>query len=231
MLIYCHSDKLMPKQAVRAYSRFHQNKKSLEESDSRIRDLIKHSNNFSEFMREVQMNFSIWFNKTRLYKRKGALWQDRFQCQLIQSDIYLWSCLQYIEMNPVRAGICHDPANYKHSTFGRWSRTKRHPYKSDFIKHILKLAKDRVQLEEFRQYMHSKMKISTLHKKWDLADSNEAKTAIAKLIQQESSEIQELDIQVITVSKKDWKSSKIIGSEEFINERYRRWEMLRQSVS
>ena len=225
MLIYCHPDKLTPKQAVYAYSRFHQNKKALEECDWRIRDLIKHSNNFSEFMREVQMNFSIWFNKSRPYKRKGALWQDRFQCQLIQSDVYLWSCIQYIEMNPVRAKICHDPADYKHSTFGRWSHAERHPYRPDFIKHILKLAGDDIKLEEFRQYMHSKMKISILHEKWNLNESEAAKKEIAKLIEQENTTLQKFDLQVITFSKKDWKTSKIIGSEEFIKERYRRWEM------
>ena len=73
MLIYCHPDKLTPKQAVKAYKSFHNSKKELDETDWRIQDLIKHSNNFSEFMREVQMTFSKWFNKSRAYKRNGAL--------------------------------------------------------------------------------------------------------------------------------------------------------------
>ena len=77
----------------------------------------------------------------------------------------LWSCLQYIEMNPVRAKICHDPADYKHSTFGRWSQTERHPYRPGFMKHILTLAGDDVKLEEFRKYMHSKMKKSQFYMK------------------------------------------------------------------
>ena len=50
MLIYCHPDKFTPKQAVKAYKKFHNSKKELNEADYRIRDLIKHSNNFSEFM-------------------------------------------------------------------------------------------------------------------------------------------------------------------------------------
>ena len=173
------------------------------------------------------MSFSKWFNKTRAYKRNGALWQDRFQCQLIQSDVYLWSCLQYIEMNPVRAGICGDPADYQHSTFGRWSQAERHPYRPDFITHILKLAGDEVKLEEFRQYMHSKMKVSILQEKWDNAESEAAKKVIAELIEQESANLQKLDMQVITFRKKDWKSQRIIGSEEFINERYRQWDKLK----
>ena len=132
-------------------------------------------------------------------------------------------------MNPVRAKICGDPADYKHSTFGRWSKTELHPYRPDFMKHILKLAGDGVKLEEFRQYMHSKMKISILHEKWDLAESEAAKKEIAQLIDQENTSLQEFDLQVITFSKKDWKTQKVIGSEEFIKERYRRWEMLQHT--
>ena len=93
-------------------------------------------------------------------------------------------------MNPVRAKICHDPADYKHSTFGRWSQTERHPYRPGFMKHILKLAGDDVKLEEFRQYMQSRMKISILHEKWDLAESEDAKKEIARLIEQENAALQ-----------------------------------------
>jgi REP element-mobilizing transposase RayT len=226
MLIYCHAEKLTPKQAVKAYSSFHGLKKDLKESDHRVQNLIKHSNNFSEFMREVQMSFSIWFNKTRPFKRQGALWQDRFQCQLIQSDVYLWSCLQYIEMNPVRAGICHDPADYKHSTFGRWSQSERHPYQPGFMKHILKLAGDDVKLEEFRKYMQSKMKIAILHDEWEKNESPSVKKKISFAINQELAIIQHFDLQVVTFRKEDWRSQKVIGSEAFIREKYRQWDKL-----
>ena len=74
------------------------------------------------------------------------------------------------------------------------------------------------------------MKISILHEKWDLAESGAAKKEIAQLIEQENATLQEFDLQVITFSKKDWKNSKIIGSEEFIKERYRRWEMLKHTA-
>jgi REP element-mobilizing transposase RayT len=225
MLIYSHAEKLTPQEAVKRYSSFHGSKKPLEETDWRIQNLIKHSNNFSEFMREFQGEFSKWFNKTRAYNRKGALWQSRFQCQLIQSDVYLWSCLQYIELNPVRAGICQDPADYKYSSFGRWSQTEKHPYKPDFIKHILALAGNEVKLEEFKVYMHSKMKITLLHDAWGKSENDTAKNKIFAAIEQEISTLQAFDLQVITFRKEDWKSQRIVGSEAFIKEKYRQWEM------
>ena len=73
--------------------------------------------------------------------------------------------------------------------------------------------------------MHSKMKISILHEKSDLAENNAAKKKIAQLIEQENSLIQKFDLQVITFSKKDWKTSKVIGSEDFIRDKYLIWEM------
>jgi REP element-mobilizing transposase RayT len=226
ILMYCHAEKLTPEQAVKAYAKFHHSKKELEADDWRIGDLIKHSNNMSEFMREVQLSFSKWFNKSRAYKRNGALWQDRFQCQLIQSDVYLWSCLQYIEMNPVRAKICNDPADYHHSTFGRWSQTGRHPYKADFITHILKLADNEVKLTEFKSYMHSKMKLAILDDQWHEVDNEGTKKEISLAIDQELSTLQDLDLQVITFKKEDWRSQKVIGSEGFIREKYRQWDNL-----
>ena len=104
-LVYCPSQKFTQDEAFTAYNQFHKKEKVKFKDDYRLQALMENSNNISEFMREVQREFSLWFNKSRPYNRKGALWQDRFHCQLIQSDVYLWGCLKYIEMNPVRAGI------------------------------------------------------------------------------------------------------------------------------
>ena len=64
----------------------------------------------------------------------------------------------------------------------------------------------------------------------DLAESEATKNEIAQLIEQENTTLQDFDLQVIT-SKKDWKTSKIIGSEEFIREKHRRWEMQREKLA
>ena len=49
------------------------------------------------------------------YARSGGLFEDRFKSSLVQDDIYLLTCLRYIELNPVRAGMVIDPGDY------RWS--------------------------------------------------------------------------------------------------------------
>lgn len=51
------------------------------------------------------------------YQRHGGLWEGRYKCNVIESQAYLLSCMSYIEMNPVRAGMVDHPAQYRWSSF------------------------------------------------------------------------------------------------------------------
>lgn len=51
------------------------------------------------------------------YGRTGTLWDGRFHASLVSTDSYLLACQRYIELNPVRAGIVADPAQYRWSSF------------------------------------------------------------------------------------------------------------------
>ena len=51
--------------------------------------------NLSLFMRQVNSNYAIYFNKR--YKRVGHLWQGRYKSWYIISDDYLYSLFKYIE--------------------------------------------------------------------------------------------------------------------------------------
>jgi len=39
------------------------------------------------------------------YRRTGTLWEGRYKATLIDSESYLLTCMRYIELNPVRAGM------------------------------------------------------------------------------------------------------------------------------
>ena len=51
------------------------------------------------------------------HRRTGTLWEGRFHACLVQSERYLLSCMRYIELNPVRAGMVDDPASYRWSSY------------------------------------------------------------------------------------------------------------------
>lgn len=52
-----------------------------------------------------------------VYRRTGTLWDSRYKSSLIEAETYLLSCQRYIELNPVRANMVADPANYRWSSY------------------------------------------------------------------------------------------------------------------
>jgi len=69
----------------------------------------------SKMMQDVGRLYVHYFNKT--YRRSGTLWEGRFKSSLVQSEEYLLSVYRYIELNPVRAGMVNDPADYAFSSY------------------------------------------------------------------------------------------------------------------
>jgi len=56
-----------------------------------------------------------YINQT--YRRRGTLWEGRHKGIVIESAIYLLTCMRYIELNPVRAGIVARPEQYRWSSY------------------------------------------------------------------------------------------------------------------
>ncbi|WP_082028696.1 transposase [Xanthomonas sacchari] len=50
------------------------------------------------------------------YHRTGTLWEGRYKSCPVQDEIYLLRCYRYVELNPVRAGMVADPADYRWSS-------------------------------------------------------------------------------------------------------------------
>jgi len=53
------------------------------------------------------------------YGRTGTLWEGRYKATLIDSATYLLTCMRYIELNPVRAGMVTHPSEYPWSSYHR----------------------------------------------------------------------------------------------------------------
>ena len=51
------------------------------------------------------------------YARTGTLWEGRYRSHAIADDEHLLRCYRYIELNPVRAGMVADPADYPWSSY------------------------------------------------------------------------------------------------------------------
>ncbi len=53
----------------------------------------------------------------RRFGRTGHLWAGRFKASIVSRERYLLSCMRYIELNPVRAGMVTYPAAYPWSSW------------------------------------------------------------------------------------------------------------------
>ncbi len=69
-------------------------------------------NDISIFIKELKGCFAQWFN--RHYGRYGALWAERFKSVLLEGGHTVAKICAYIDLNPVRAGLCEDPKEYRY---------------------------------------------------------------------------------------------------------------------
>ena len=52
------------------------------------------------------------------YRRTGTLWEGRYRATLIDTEQYLFTCMHYIELNPVRAkNMAAHPSEYPWSSY------------------------------------------------------------------------------------------------------------------
>ncbi len=69
-----------------------------------------------EFMKGLLQRFTQWFNKK--HARTGRLWEDRFKSVIVEDGAAARTISAYIDLNPVRAGMVADPAEYCWSSYG-----------------------------------------------------------------------------------------------------------------
>ncbi|BCG65702.1 MAG: transposase, IS200/IS605 family [Methyloprofundus sp.] len=67
-------------------------------------------------LQSVGRRYVQYFNYT--YKRTGTLWEGRYKATVIDSEQYLLTCMRYIELNSVRAGMVEKPLAYPWSSYG-----------------------------------------------------------------------------------------------------------------
>ena len=70
----------------------------------------------SEFMKGFMQRYTQWHN--RVHKRSGHLWEDRFKSVIVEDGVAAKTMAAYIDLNPVRAGMVKDPADYRWSSYG-----------------------------------------------------------------------------------------------------------------
>ncbi|MFN6094645.1 MAG: transposase [Verrucomicrobiota bacterium] len=69
-----------------------------------------------EFMKGLLQRYTQWHN--RIHERSGRLWEDRFKSVIVEDGVAARTMEAYIDLNPVRACLVKDPAEYRWSSYG-----------------------------------------------------------------------------------------------------------------
>ncbi|MBT5927311.1 MAG: hypothetical protein HOH33_11890 [Verrucomicrobia bacterium] len=91
--------------------------KARRDGDLAFADLLRkrltcRMNDLSMFMKDLKQRFTQWYN--RRHGRRGTLWEERYRALLVEGSKHaLLTIASYIDLNPVRAGICEDPKDYR----------------------------------------------------------------------------------------------------------------------
>lgn len=72
----------------------------------------------SLFMAAILAEYALYYNFK--HHRNGHVFQNRFTSECIENDRYFWTCLRYIHMNPVKAGMIKKPERYKYSSMSEY---------------------------------------------------------------------------------------------------------------
>jgi REP element-mobilizing transposase RayT len=128
LLVHAPVEVPSPEETCRRYKAFHRGKRTIEPDSPACRTWQVRCRDISWFMRHLQHLFTAWYNRTRLIRRRGSLWADRFKNTLLEDGAAVWSCWRYIENNPVRANMVKDASDYRFCSYGIWQQTGRHPF-------------------------------------------------------------------------------------------------------
>jgi putative transposase len=85
----------------------------------RIRVIAGYDSEVSKGVIKSFRDFLISYSKAinKKYNRTGALFQQKYRRKEITAEAYFSWIIQYIHMNPVKAGLCDEPAGWKYSSY------------------------------------------------------------------------------------------------------------------
>ena len=76
------------------------------------------ADSLSRMMQAVGRRYVRYFNDRQ--GRSGTLWEGRYRSTPIQAETYLLTCMAYMDLNPVRAGLVAEARDYPWSSHGHY---------------------------------------------------------------------------------------------------------------
>ena len=136
----------------------------IEQSHRLLDPYRRRMHDISILLKELKGGFAQDYN--RRHKRYGALWSERFKSTLLEGGQAVAAVAAYIDLNPVRAGLCSDPKEYRYCGYAE-AVAKGTAAAFEGIRIILGLPESTSCQElsrEYRQYLFIKGATATEHR-------------------------------------------------------------------
>ena len=137
LLLYAPAEPPSPEETARRYCEYYGGRRKLKPADPRCAELAERLRDISWFLRDLEQQFSVWWNRTRPRGRRGPLWAGRFKNTVLEGGQAVWNGFEYVESNAWRAGLVKDPADYRFGTYAEWCARGRHPFEENVVKRLL----------------------------------------------------------------------------------------------
>ena len=172
----------------------------------------------SVFMKELKGRFAQWYN--RRHRRYGVLWAERFKSVLIESGEALTAVAAYIDLNPVRAGVCEDPKDYRYCGYAE-AVAKNSARAKCGLREAMGLSAEASWKEVHREYRKLLFQTATATSKGSaVIDVDRAQ----QVIRQERGEIPLSDL--LRCRIRYFTDGGILGSRAFVQEQFCRCRQL-----
>lgn len=76
---------------------------------------IENIEKMQNWVKKSNTGYAIYYNKSN--DRVGYVFRDRYKSQVIKNEKHLYTCVDYIHENPVKAGICDKKEDYVFSSY------------------------------------------------------------------------------------------------------------------
>jgi len=104
-------------------------------------------NSISLMFQSIGRLYVTYINKA--YDRSGTLWEGRHKGNIIDTENYFMTCMKYIELNPVRAGMVNEANDYCWSSYAANAYNKPNAI---ITKHKLYLSLALTSIERLKCY-------------------------------------------------------------------------------
>jgi putative transposase len=174
--------------------------------------------NLSEFIREIKVSFTRYYNKR--HHRRGYFWGDRFKSVIVENGETLINCLAYIDLNPLRAGLVNRPEDYRWNSLGYHIQTTN---KDNFLSLDFGLKEFGVlypeeRLKDYRRFVYEAGALDHRQKSQGRVIKND-------MVEHERKNDFELNrIQRFRYRTRYFTDSGIIGTKEFVSINYQRFK-------